>query len=95
MNNQQGPAVQHRDLCSMLFGSLDGRGVWGRMDSCTCIPESLHCAPETITTVLIGYTPVQNKVLKRFLKCLKKKRNDEINQVKSVSKAKRNEKSCL
>jgi len=61
MNNQQGPTVQHRDLCSMLCGSLDGRGVWGRKDSCTCITESLDCAPETITTVLIGYPPVQNK----------------------------------
>ena len=30
-DNQQGPAVEHRELCSMLCGSLDGRGVWGRM----------------------------------------------------------------
>ena len=22
------------DLCSMLLGSLFGRGVWGRMDTC-------------------------------------------------------------
>ena len=33
MDNQQGPTVQHRELCSMLCGSLDGRGVWGRMDA--------------------------------------------------------------
>ena len=28
MENQQGPAVQVRELCSMSCGSLDGRGVW-------------------------------------------------------------------
>ena len=42
-------------------GSLDGRGVWGRMDTCICVTESLHCSPETITTLLISYTPIQNK----------------------------------
>ena len=29
---------------------MDGRGIWGRVDTCTCMPESLHCSPETITT---------------------------------------------
>ena len=29
MDSQQGPAVQHRELCSVLCSSLDGRGVWG------------------------------------------------------------------
>ena len=29
MDNQQGPTVQHRELCSMLGGSLDGRGCLG------------------------------------------------------------------
>ena len=33
MDNQKGPAVMHRELCSMLCSSLDGRGVWGRMDT--------------------------------------------------------------
>ena len=27
--------------------------------------ESLCCPPETITTLLIGYTPIQNKSLKK------------------------------
>jgi len=45
----------------MLCGSLDGRGVGGRMDTCVCIAESLHCLPETITTLLIRYTPTKNK----------------------------------
>ena len=29
MENPQGPAVGHRELCSLLRGGLDGRGVWG------------------------------------------------------------------
>ena len=36
--------------------SLDKRRVWGRVD--TCITESLCCPPETITTLLTGYTPI-------------------------------------
>ena len=39
-------------------GSLDGRGVWGRMDTCVYMGESLHCSSETITVLLIGYTPI-------------------------------------
>ena len=64
MDNQQGPIVQHRELCSILCGSLDGRGVWGRMDMCICMAESLHCPPKTITALLTGYTPTQNKQFK-------------------------------
>ena len=56
----------------MLHGSLDGKGVWERMDTCICIIRPLHCSPETTTTLLIGYTPIQNKKLKR-----KKKKNRE------------------
>ena len=52
------PTVEHRELCSMLCGSLDERGLWGRMDTCICMAESLCCAPETITTLLIGCTPM-------------------------------------
>ena len=58
MENQQGPAGQHRELCSMSCGSLEARGVWGRRDTCECMPESLCCSPETITTLLISYTPI-------------------------------------
>ena len=47
--------VQHRELCSNLCGSLDGRGVWGKMDTCVCMSESLGCPPETVTTLLISY----------------------------------------
>ena len=64
MDNQQGPTVQHRKLFSMLCGSLDGSGVWERMDTCICIAESLCCSLETITTLLISYTLIQNKKFK-------------------------------
>ena len=53
------------ELCSMLCGSLDGRGIWERIDACMCMAESLHCAPKTITTLLIGYNPTQNKNFKK------------------------------
>ena len=48
-------------LCSMLCATLDERGTWGRMDACTCFVEFLCCSPETTTTLLIGYSPIQNK----------------------------------
>ena len=40
MGNQQGPAVQHMELCSMLCASLDGKKVWRRMDTCICMAKS-------------------------------------------------------
>ena len=51
---------------SMVCGTLGVKGVWERMDTCVCvyiyiyIVESLCCPPETITTMLIGYTLIQN-----------------------------------
>ena len=47
----------------MLCGRLDGRGVLGRMDTCICMAESLCCPPKTVTTLLIGPTPVEKKSL--------------------------------
>ena len=44
----------------MLSGSLDGKGVWGRMDTGMCMAESLHCSHEPITMLLI------DKLLSRF-----------------------------
>ena len=52
MNNQQVLTEKHMELCLTLCGSLDGRVVWGRRDTCICMAESLHCSPETITTLL-------------------------------------------
>ena len=48
----------------MLCARLDGREVLGRMDTCGCMAESLHCSPETTTTLLIGCIPIQNKKFK-------------------------------
>ena len=45
-----------REFCLMLCDSLDGKEIWGRMDTCICMAESLCCPPETIT-LLISYTP--------------------------------------
>ena len=53
------------ELCSMLCACLDGKRVWGRMDTWIGMAGSLPCSPETITTLLIGYTPIQNKKLKK------------------------------
>ena len=60
MGNQQRPIVQHMELCSMLCASLEGKVVWGRMDTCVCLAQSLRRSPENTTTLLVGYTPIQN-----------------------------------
>ena len=39
----------------------DGRGVWGRMNTCICMLESLSYSPEIIAALLIGCIQVQNK----------------------------------
>ena len=56
MDNQQGPTIYDKELCSI--SSLDRRVVWGRMNTYICIAESLCSLPETITTLLTGYTPM-------------------------------------
>ena len=38
---------------------------WLRMDTCVQMAESLCCPSETITTLLISYTPIQSKKFKR------------------------------
>ena len=56
MDNQQGHtwySTWNSTQCHV--GSLDGRGVWRRMDACVCMAESLHYSPETTTKLLIGY----------------------------------------
>ena len=49
------------------------------MDTYICMAESLHCSPEIMTTLLIGYTPIQNvfgvKKKIRFKKRERKKNN--------------------
>ena len=39
---------------------------FGRVGTCACMAESLHCPPETITALLIGYNPQYE--IKRFEK---------------------------
>ena len=46
--------VQHQGH-SMLCANLDERGVWGRMDTCIYMAESLCCLLETITALLMDY----------------------------------------
>ena len=36
----------------------DARGLWGRLDTCTRMAESL-CCPEAITTLLIARVQIQ------------------------------------
>ena len=35
------------------------------MDTCICMAESLHCSPESIATLLIDFTPIQNKKIQK------------------------------
>ena len=51
------------ELCSMLHGCLDGRGVWGKMDTCISMVESLFSVHLKLTTLLIGYACVHTKSL--------------------------------
>ena len=44
-----------RELCLVLCGSLDGKGVWGKMDKCICMAESVCCPPQTITALSTDY----------------------------------------
>ena len=32
-----------------------GRGVWGEMDTCMCMTESLCCSSETVTTLFVNW----------------------------------------
>ena len=61
MDNQQGPTISIWNSAHMvLCVSLDGMGFWRRMDTCICMAESLCYSSETITILLIGYTPIQS-----------------------------------
>ena len=46
--------LEHMELCSVPCGSLDRRGVLGRMATWISMVESLCCSPETTTTVLVN-----------------------------------------
>ena len=63
MDNQQGPAIEHRELCSTLPGSLVGRGFGGEW-----IHVNVWLSPFPVqvklTTLLICYAPIQTKFKK-------------------------------
>ena len=53
--------ITNKDLLHSTWNStqccvpvLDGRGVWGRMDTCVRMAELLLCSPDTTTTLLTG-----------------------------------------
>ena len=47
-----------------VSGQPGWEGSLGSMDTCICVAQTLHCSPETITILLIDYTPIQNKKVK-------------------------------
>ena len=55
MDSKQGPTVEHRQLCSVLWGRLDGRGVWGRMGTCICVPFTVHLKLQHCSLVICQY----------------------------------------
>ena len=81
----------HGTLLSVCAG-LEGKGVWGRMDTRVCRAESLRWSPEAAITLLPGFTPIQNKKLKLgekkkrvpqvILMCFWKKKN--LNRVDDI-----------
>ena len=52
--------------------NTEAKRIGNRIDTCVCMVEFIRCSPETITTLLTGNTPVQNKKLKE-----KKRREDD------------------
>lgn len=69
MDNPRDPQQSTAELRSALRGSLGGRELRAAW---VCVAESLRCSPETLTTLLTGYIPTQNK---KFLKrmCIRRK----------------------
>ena len=58
-----------RELCLVLHGSLDGKGVWGKMDKCICMAESVCCPPQTITALSTAYQFSSVQSLSRVQLC--------------------------
>ena len=48
-----------------MGAEFGGERIYTYIRSPPCTAESLCCSPEPITTLLIGYTPIQNKKFKR------------------------------
>ena len=58
MGNQQGLIVERRNSASCYVAAWMGGEFGGRMDPCVCMSGFLFCLPETITALLISYTPI-------------------------------------
>ena len=86
---------------------LGWEGVWGAwihvMDMCICVAESPHCSPETITTLLIGYTPRQNQKFKikkkaydsRVAQKLMRGQEDQVLEIHRIQVTWCSHRSCL
>ena len=62
---QQRPTYSTWNSAPCYVAVRMGGEFGGRMDTCICMAKSLHYSPETVTTLLISYTPIQNKKLKK------------------------------
>ena len=58
IGNQQGPTARQRQLCSVLRGSLDRREFAGEWIMYMYGWVHLCCPPETIITLLVGYSQI-------------------------------------
>ena len=69
MDDQQGPTVEPRELCSVLGGSLEGREAGGRMDTRIRIvsPFAVHLKLSPHRALAIPQYKIKIK-LKVFLK---------------------------
>ena len=56
MDNQPRPTVGHMETCSMLCGSLDERGVWGRIDTCILLLLSHLSCVRLCATPSLGFS---------------------------------------
>ena len=65
MDNEQGPTVYTGNSAQCYVAAWMGEGFGGEWITCICIAESLRWSPETITTLLIAYIPIQNKKFKK------------------------------
>ena len=58
------------------------------MDTCICMAESLCSPPETITTLLINCSPIENKIFKKQTKNKRRKKkkqaNNKLNEIHCV-----------
>ena len=58
MDNQQGLLYSTGNSAQRYVAAWIGWWGWERMDTCICVAESLYRPPETITTLLIDYSPI-------------------------------------